>query len=659
MSIPLDEDSISSDAGIVVLADKALIRSEDPEWFFFAPKDRKYPNGSRSNRATEAGYWKATGKDRVIKSKGEKKKQHMIGMKKTLVFHRGRAPKGERTGWIMHEYRTTEPEFESGEQGGYVLYRLFQKQLEKTERSIPEEMDRSGYSPTPSRSTPDNMEANEEAITLINKEFPESGLHGCPIELPGTIDTPGTPVTRWLADRNGNSGIDEANVLGMPFHGNVDESPKQADMPVGSLAHLIDSQTKNLGSHEFATVSAPMLSLDDVDKLLLQLPHNSVEDFLNETIADPDEHSSTACKVQYDSDTVFMQAQGELLYDGPNWFGNFLSDDTNPQQSGLYENATLLPYGTNPDVLSMDSGDESLQDLFNSMDDSSGQNDVWSNGFGFNPMHQQLQSTVHPNYIFSQQGIAPRRLRLLDSLSDVNVESRESMTRDEHEDEESDIVTSKYTSESVESSADVDDSESTGVTIMTRRRALTKSAPSDCDDAQSTGITIMARRPAPSSNMPSNEADAEATGINIMSTSTDSSFTTEQGTAVRRLRLQSNLDAGSCSSVDGASSCIIKHGSENKGLEAEIEEHVDTNFPDDAGNSHADEQMYMPDHEANSGMRLRKTAEKSDKENKQECGLQPHVRAPRKRGGFAARMILPVLSVALLVLVSVGIYGWA
>ncbi|TVU37200.1 hypothetical protein EJB05_10503 [Eragrostis curvula] len=74
----------------------------DGEWYFFSPRDRKYPNGIRPNRAAGSGYWKATGTDKPIHdgATGES-----VGVKKALVFYQGRPPKGTKTNWIMHEYR--------------------------------------------------------------------------------------------------------------------------------------------------------------------------------------------------------------------------------------------------------------------------------------------------------------------------------------------------------------------------------------------------------------------------------------------------------------------------------------------------------------------------------------------------------------------------
>ncbi|ONK61402.1 uncharacterized protein A4U43_C08F29540 [Asparagus officinalis] len=70
------------------------------EWYFYSLRDRKYATGQRTNRATVSGYWKATGKDRHVTRRGV-----LVGMRKTLVFYRGRAPKGRKTDWVMHEFR--------------------------------------------------------------------------------------------------------------------------------------------------------------------------------------------------------------------------------------------------------------------------------------------------------------------------------------------------------------------------------------------------------------------------------------------------------------------------------------------------------------------------------------------------------------------------
>lgn len=115
-----------------VIAEKSFLPSRDPEWYFFGPRDRKYPNGFRTNRATRAGYWKSTGKDRRVSSQNRP-----IGMKKTLVYYRGRAPQGIRTDWVMHEYRLDDKESDQDTSGIQVVVNLLTLSKSKSKSIIP------------------------------------------------------------------------------------------------------------------------------------------------------------------------------------------------------------------------------------------------------------------------------------------------------------------------------------------------------------------------------------------------------------------------------------------------------------------------------------------------------------------------------------------
>lgn len=168
------------------LPDMSLVHSIDNEWFFFCPKDRKYQNGQRTNRATVAGYWKATGKDRFIKSS---KGMNVIGKKKTLVFYTGRAPKGNRSYWVIHEYCATDEALSGMHpgQGAFVLCRLFKKHNEKQDEmgeiSNCEEVEQNVQSPTVFKPSPEDTMSEQDTPALSRQTGGYETNNGTPFSI--------------------------------------------------------------------------------------------------------------------------------------------------------------------------------------------------------------------------------------------------------------------------------------------------------------------------------------------------------------------------------------------------------------------------------------------------------------------------------------------
>uniref|UniRef100_A0ACD5WI00 Uncharacterized protein n=1 Tax=Avena sativa TaxID=4498 RepID=A0ACD5WI00_AVESA len=74
---------------------------EGEPWFFFCERQEREARGGRPSRTTPSGYWKAAGTPGVVYAADRR----AIGMRKTMVFYRGRAPSGTKTKWKMNEYR--------------------------------------------------------------------------------------------------------------------------------------------------------------------------------------------------------------------------------------------------------------------------------------------------------------------------------------------------------------------------------------------------------------------------------------------------------------------------------------------------------------------------------------------------------------------------
>jgi len=82
------------------LINTGLSKIGEREWYFLVHRESVL---GRPRRTTEKGYWKATGSDRPIRCLMDPKR--LLGHRKTMVFYRGRAPRGSKTDWVMNEYR--------------------------------------------------------------------------------------------------------------------------------------------------------------------------------------------------------------------------------------------------------------------------------------------------------------------------------------------------------------------------------------------------------------------------------------------------------------------------------------------------------------------------------------------------------------------------
>ncbi|KAM0949753.1 putative transcription factor NAM family [Dioscorea sansibarensis] len=147
-----------------------LAKIGEREWYFFVPRDRRHANGGRPNRTTERGFWKATGSDRPIRSAVDPKR--LIGLKKTLVFYNGRAPRGCKTDWVMNEYRLPDHCLSSNSSSSHspkediVLCKIYRKATSLKELEQRAAMEADARASQSSVSVTDTLSSSDQEVQI-------------------------------------------------------------------------------------------------------------------------------------------------------------------------------------------------------------------------------------------------------------------------------------------------------------------------------------------------------------------------------------------------------------------------------------------------------------------------------------------------------------
>lgn len=228
----------------------------EKEWYFFTPRDRKYPNGSRPNRAAGSGYWKATGADKPITTRIGGRR---VGIKKALVFYVGKAPKGNKTNWIMHEYRLADVTRPARKKGclrldDWVLCRIYNKKS-SAEKLAKEQKECSSDAAIDSFHGDDQKDTEmlPTEITMMNSSMEHS-------ERTSEDSSKCAPSSNYRAGSDITSNKYNSNHL---FQQNLNTSNvASAPMDLPDLAPLFSSMNNNNRANYNSTKFVPMLLTD-------------------------------------------------------------------------------------------------------------------------------------------------------------------------------------------------------------------------------------------------------------------------------------------------------------------------------------------------------------------------------------------------------------